>query len=174
MRNVNILYRILHLILFHHMSIVAREDCRRVLFRNRYEYFWADLQDKPTEFVWGKQFNLRGCNLAPFVQRCCTIARFLEALPWIPWSCISQQFELKRLRTWIRAVLGRPAVVATVTPAPKLLGRRWSNVVGWEWFAAHETTKLGTFPNISRAMYIFNHMILCTFIPIAPHVCPGK
>ena len=81
--------------------------------------FLAHHQQNCGPFLFGSQFSLAECNLAPFVQRCCTI---LPALTGAAGDSvvdpleICDQLKLSHLKSWIEAVLEHPSVVTTGVP----------------------------------------------------------
>mmetsp|Transcript_25568 Transcript_25568/g.38609 ORF Transcript_25568/g.38609 Transcript_25568/m.38609 type:complete len:229 (-) Transcript_25568:112-798(-) len=78
-------------------------------------------------FLFGDQFSLAECNIAPFLQRCCAILQDLTEpdyyLPVHPLSICANR-RLVYLEKWIRAVLERPSVENTRPPDAEMSKKR--------------------------------------------------
>ena len=73
-------------------------------------------------FLFGDQFTLAECNLAPFVQRACVVlptglgsGRSINPLE------LCDACELPRLKAWVKAVLERPSVTKTGVPKEEMI-----------------------------------------------------
>jgi len=63
-----------------------------------------------------EDFWLAECNIAPSVQRCCTILPEFtgkNGTPLVDPLAICDELDLSRLKQWIEAVLSRPSVIKT-------------------------------------------------------------
>jgi len=82
---------------------------------------------KSDPFVCGNQFSLAECNVAPFVQRACTILPALttgdDGTSKVDTMAICNEMGLIHLQRWIRAVLTRPSVVSTGVPPDEMIQR---------------------------------------------------
>jgi len=83
-------------------------------------------------FLLGAQFTLAECNVAPFVQRCCSILPepsqvegndAFSSLSLHPLA-ICSDLGLECLQEWITAVLSRPSVLATAPPTEEMSDKR--------------------------------------------------
>ena len=73
-------------------------------------------------FLFGNQFTLAECNVAPFVQRACVVlptglgsGRSINPLE------LCDICELPRLKAWMNAVLERPSVTKTGVPKEEMI-----------------------------------------------------
>mmetsp|Transcript_7976 Transcript_7976/g.22260 ORF Transcript_7976/g.22260 Transcript_7976/m.22260 type:complete len:101 (+) Transcript_7976:6417-6719(+) len=73
-------------------------------------------------FLFGNQFSLAECNVAPFVQRACVIlpsglgsGRSINPLE------LCDTCKLPRLKAWIEAVTDRPSVANTGVPRDEMM-----------------------------------------------------
>mmetsp|Transcript_5947 Transcript_5947/g.8409 ORF Transcript_5947/g.8409 Transcript_5947/m.8409 type:complete len:152 (+) Transcript_5947:462-917(+) len=61
-------------------------------------------------FLFGEQFSLAECNIAPFVQRACNV---LPSCTDIDPIEMCEEHNLTRTKLWIESVLARPSVKTT-------------------------------------------------------------
>lgn len=68
-------------------------------------------------FLLGNRFSVAECNVAPFVQRACTVLpAFTGAEQTVSVLDICDKLGLDRLKEYIEAILVRPSVVASGVP----------------------------------------------------------
>lgn len=82
-------------------------------------------QNQKGPFLFGTRFSLAECNLAPFVQRACTVlpaftTQESSGRPVNPIS-ICEELGLVRLKEWIEAIIARPSVVKTSVPKDEMV-----------------------------------------------------
>lgn len=85
--------------------------------------FLAQKGSKQSPFLLD-DFSLAECNIAPFVQRCCTILPAFtgkDGNPLVDPLAICDELNLFRLKQWIEAVLSRPSVVETGVPKKDMI-----------------------------------------------------
>ena len=71
-------------------------------------------------FLFGKQFTLAECNVAPFVQRMCIVLPAMTDDDVNPIQ-ICEELQLTHLKAWILAILQRPSVQSTSVPKDELI-----------------------------------------------------
>ena len=71
-------------------------------------------------FLFGKQFTLAECNVAPFVQRMCIVLPAMTDDDVNPIQ-ICEELQLTHLKAWILAILQRPSVQSTSVPKEVLI-----------------------------------------------------
>ena len=71
-------------------------------------------------FLFGKQFTLAECNVAPFVQRMCIVLPAMTDDDVNPIQ-ICEELQLTHLKEWILAILQRPSVQSTIVPKDELI-----------------------------------------------------
>ena len=84
--------------------------------------FLNEMGSNDGPFLFGDQFTLAECNVAPFVQRACIIlpsglgsGRSINPLE------LCDTCELPRLKQWILAVMDRPSVTKTGVPKDEMI-----------------------------------------------------
>merc|ERR1712176_881226 len=72
------------------------------------------------------QFSLAECNVAPLVQRCCTILPAFtgkeKGRAVVDPLKLCEELGLDRLKAWMVAVLAHPSVIATGVAEEQLIG----------------------------------------------------
>jgi glutathione S-transferase len=82
--------------------------------------------DDSGPFLFGERFSLAECNVAPFLQRACTVLPAFTGQGGNDDKLVNpmdlcDDLGLERLKRWIPAVLAHPAVIATGAPKEDMI-----------------------------------------------------
>lgn len=115
----------------HQMKTERNQLQDRLVLLDKFLSAWGDSSAGP--FLCGSQFTLAESNLAPFLQRCCSILPKREQVSHLTSSSLQVSFHplaicsdlgLVRLEQWINAVLSQPSVIHTGPPSTELNAKR--------------------------------------------------